>query len=459
MANKRVYFTLSETLNRILNWGFVFILAFFLAPKEYGMISVLISIESILAAILLGGFDRAAMRFISDASQKVAKMNILKLWLYLAIPISIVILLSIYFTHWNERYYINNSILLVFITAIISLTLSRIIAAISRAEQDLPTFIIAKIISPIMKILLFTSMVYYENSIAKSYFMAVSIGFLPAVLLPLFRYLKHAKKSTASTINNKSIYAYALPFLPHSIAGIILASIDRIMVNDMMGVYEAGIYSFSYMIGSALSFVYAITAVTYERDLFANSDNKGTINYLQNTYFYLLNNLGFIAIIAVYILYYILKSMQMEYATDEAIVISVLVMLSYILNIHYLKSSYFLSVEKKTSSIASITITTMIFNVACNYLLIPKYGVAGAAYATLFTYIILSILMTLTAKYKTDYDIFNKTQLFYSILSLLAISLLIYNPIAVLILSIAVALITLPKTINGIKIIFLFHSI
>jgi O-antigen/teichoic acid export membrane protein len=71
-------------------------------------------------------------------------------------------------------------------------------------------------------------------------------------------------------------------------------------------------------------------------------------------------------------------------------------------------------IEKKTKYLPLITGIGAAMNIIVNFALIPKFGITGAAYATLFSYLAMMIGIYITANkfYKVDYE-FSKIYLIF----------------------------------------------
>ena len=48
---------------------------------------------------------------------------------------------------------------------------------------------------------------------------------------------------------------YGIPLIPHALSGFILAQFDRIIINNLCGNYQAGLYSFAYNIGMIMNVI------------------------------------------------------------------------------------------------------------------------------------------------------------------------------------------------------------
>ena len=73
---------------------------------------------------------------------------------------------------------------------------------------------------------------------------------IPITVLAFFIVKKYLKKQKICYIKDYLRWGigYSLPIVPHGISQIILSQFDRIMINSMVGLAQAGIYSFAYNI-------------------------------------------------------------------------------------------------------------------------------------------------------------------------------------------------------------------
>ncbi len=67
-----------------------------------------------------------------------------------------------------------------------------------------------------------------------------------------------------------------------------------------------------------------------------------------------------------------------------------IILLAYLFNGLYINFMAGLQIEKKTQFMPIVTGAGALANVAANFLLIPKYGYIGAAWATLVSYLIMA---------------------------------------------------------------------
>ena len=197
---------------------------------------------------------------------------------------------------------------------------------------------------------------------------------------------------------NKEYWKYSLgfgfPIVFHALSQQILGQSDRIMM-ERLGTDGAqiGIYSFFY------SFVAIMTAILnalnnswcpflYDRLETKSYDdlNKKVGNYVQ---VFTVLSIGFLMLS---------REVVKIFANDEYWIgtplIPVLVLAVYSTYIYQFAVNYeFFNAKPKI--VATGTVFAAITNIVLNYILIPKYGMYGAAIATLLSYIALAIMHTI----------------------------------------------------------------
>lgn len=182
---------------------------------------------------------------------------------------------------------------------------------------------------------------------------------------------------------------FVLPLIPHYISQRILSQSDRIMINNMVGTSEAGIYSLAHSIGWLMTM--AITALDYTLAPWTYQKLKGkNIKRLKD--FSIVPVLFMASACFVFILFTPeLVSVFAGKDYREAIwVIPPLVMSTYFIMLYtmfiYLEYYY-----EKTKSVMVATLCSAALNIVLNYLFINMFGYFAAAYTSLVCYILYSL--------------------------------------------------------------------
>ncbi len=211
---------------------------------------------------------------------------------------------------------------------------------------------------------------------------------IPMFLIGIYIIIFFFKKAKP-TINRdfwKFSLVYSLPIIPHGIAQVILSSFDQIMIRDMVGAAEAGIYAFAFTVYS----IFKVTATSlenvwrpwvYERmnaaeyDSIKKQGTKYAFGMALFTVFVLLVSPEIIKVLG-----------DRDYWGSIPCVVPVVVggYFAFLYTLPSLVEYYY----KKTKFIALGSVGAAIVNIVLNYIFIGKFGYIAAAYTTLVTYLL-----------------------------------------------------------------------
>lgn len=209
------------------------------------------------------------------------------------------------------------------------------------------------------------------------------------------------------TLYNKTYWKYTLvfsiPIVFHSLSNLILSQSDRVMLQKMVSLEVVGIYSIVYTLTNVLlilweAFNTAWVPFFYE-DLSTQKIDlirSKSLNYLK-VYNYLV--IGFLLISPEVYLFYAGESFAAGINVIPFLAIGCYFIYLYSFSINY---KYY---KGKTISIAIGTVASGLLNILINFLLIPHYGIYGAALATCISYALLWIFHQIGASRidKNDY--------------------------------------------------------
>lgn len=197
---------------------------------------------------------------------------------------------------------------------------------------------------------------------------------------------------------------YNLPLIPHYLSQTVLSSADRIMIKDMVGEGEAGIYSLAYSISLIMTLFSTALMQTISPFIYQKiKDNK----------IYEISNVAYISLIFIAVVNLILILFAPEiikiFAPKEyyeaiwvipPVAMSVFFMYSYDL---FAKFAFY---YEKTTLIMSASVVGAILNLILNHIFIGIYGYIAAGYTTLVCYLIYTlfhyILMNAVCKKYSD---------------------------------------------------------
>ncbi|HII16642.1 TPA: oligosaccharide flippase family protein [Candidatus Woesearchaeota archaeon] len=279
--------------------------------------------------------------------------------------------------------------------------------------------------------------------------MVVSIAFAIASLFSLlgestysfsFRYIKDA-------------LSFGMPLLPHAISGFALRFFDQIIINQLVGAAQVGLYSFAYNVGNAMDFVVASMARSWTPLYYQLVKKKSwkRINTLAHTYS------KFVYLAAALLMFFsqeiILIIADKRYY--ESFPLMPIIILSYVFVYLYLQFSAISVYYKKSALISVCTVIAASLNIVLNYMLIPLFGYSAAAWTTLVSYFILALLHYLSSRYILKFDKLKLSSICYDLLPLVflfGVALLIQS------VPLSVSLILIKFTFVGAFALYLFRK-
>jgi O-antigen/teichoic acid export membrane protein len=186
---------------------------------------------------------------------------------------------------------------------------------------------------------------------------------------------------------------FGSPLIPANISNLAMTSADRYFLQHFSTTTQVGLYSLSYNIGLVLNLVVQAIQLAWPANLFeiAKQSNPEQHFAIILTYYTLV--VGFIGL-AISVL---AREVVIIMTTPEfysAYIVVPLIVLSYILFGVRNITNTGLTIKNKMQYAPLIIMATTIINLILNYLLIPEYGMLGAAWATLISYLILAITQT-----------------------------------------------------------------
>lgn len=216
---------------------------------------------------------------------------------------------------------------------------------------------------------------------------------LPTFLLGIGFYINILRKGRV--FYNRLYWSYALriglPMIPHALALVILAQIDRIMIKNICGDSDAGLYTYGYSIATLLAIFTNAIGQAWLPWLNEQLDagNRSRVRSMQKKLILLgcFLSLGFITVAPEALM--ILAPRARAYWVAKWVIPPVaLGTLAQYFYTHYVNIELF---YKKTPIIAASSVMAAALNYILNSIFIPRFGYIAAAYTTLASYVLLML--------------------------------------------------------------------
>lgn len=205
----------------------------------------------------------------------------------------------------------------------------------------------------------------------------------------------------------KEMFNYGLPLMLTSVAGVILLTTDRYMLNSMAGLVDTGIYSLGSRLANTLKVVVTTSIISALTPLLMQKIDDP--NH-QRHYSKIMTYSSFVFIMALLALS--LFSLEILKVFAKSVIYwesaGIVAILSYSLLFGLMRSNanMGLIIVKDTKSIGLLTLVTTLINIGLNYWFIPIWNIYGAALATFLSqFLFLGLTIHIAQKrYRINYE-------------------------------------------------------
>ena len=380
----------------------------YITTTEFGLLSLALVIVNILAILSSLGFENSVPRYISYA---LGKKEYTKVWatiktsLKVSLLLSIILSFTLFFLSPRIANLFHKSSLItpirILAFTVPLMVLSNLLISILRGLEDVKGKIYFQNIFPFgIKIILLSLVILLGFS-----FKGVLYAYLFGSLLTLVLIIHYAKKRisklipkplTSSPALTRELVVFSLPLLGTSISTMIMAWTDTIMLGyfksaDVVGLYNVALplSRFIALPLGALAFIYLPIA----SQLYA----QGKIKEMKGLYATVTKWTFFVTLPVLLCMLLAPKSILSLLFGNKYIGASIALQLLVIGEfVHTFLGPNGMTMISlgRTNIILFCTLVSALSNVILNLLLIPKYGLAGAAGASAFSLALANILLS-----------------------------------------------------------------
>lgn len=393
---------MAEQMLRMIAGLFVGIwVARYLGPEQFGLFSYVLAFTAIFAGIAKLGLDGILVRELIYHPEQHDIYLGTAFWLKVAGAALVMAVMAILVPFTSNEPTTN---VYIFIIAA-----GLVFQSFEVVEFYFQSKVLAKVVSicKVVQLSLSSVIKVYLVINQAELFWFVCITALDTVSLAVSYYVAYRAHGNAAFFKAfekkiaKSLLKDSWPLIFSSLVVMVYMRMDQIMIKEMLGAYELGVYSAAVRLSEAFYFMPTlITASLFPAIL--NAKKIDELEYkarMQKLYTAMI----WIAIlIALPVSVFSVQIVDLLYGPDYAgsslvLVIHVWASIFVFLTV---SSGRYLTAEGKTYKILIRNLVGMFLNLLLNLVMIPIYGVVGAAIATLFSWLFAGYL----------YDFFDKSQ-------------------------------------------------
>lgn len=189
----------------------------------------------------------------------------------------------------------------------------------------------------------------------------------------------------------RSAAAFGLPKVPHGLAHQVLNFSDRKLIELFLALSATGLYHIGYMLGTGVKFFLAAFELAWGPYVYAQLDKPDAARTLARLATY-----AFAAIVGCGLLNAVFgRELLFLMATPQfhaAYPVIPIVVLAYVTQGFFALTSIGIGISKKTTYFPVMTLSAAVLNIVLNILWIPRFGIEGAAWATVAGYALMAVM-------------------------------------------------------------------
>lgn len=433
LSKNVVLMVIGQFSSKLLSFILVPLYTYILTTEEYGIFDLITTTVTLLTPVFTLVIFEGVMRFCLDKNYN--KSEILTIGLLFTAIGSILVIFGYPLLSLSQT--LKNNFLWVFLFFLFN-NLHSVLTQYLKAIDRVKLYSICGIISTLITLILnFIFLVVLKWGITGYFIANLSGGILVSLIIA---YKINILKLTVNPFKidkkvYKDILSYTCPMIPNSISWWVSNSSDKYMLTAFASVSVLGIYSVSYKIPSVLSIVSSIFMSAWQISAVENFGTDESKAFYSDIYkafssciILVASTLIFLSKYTAYFLF------QKDFFT--AWKASMILIMAFVFNsISALLGSVYTS-SKKTKMLFYSTLLAALTNIILNFVFIPFYGMYGAAYATLISYILVWIVRLINIRKTYYFEINLKSDIFSYILCLMMVILLSTENIISIIISV-----------------------
>lgn len=442
------FLTISNIATKLLAFILIPIYSRYLSTAEYGIVDIIQNLINIMFPILTICMSQSIIIFVMNPKyDKKEIFNILLDTLKKSIW-TVVVLASIYMILTKQYIIVIYSVVFYFMYSLYNLLIEYV-----RSIEKMKVLVKANISIVLTNLISIILLLIVLNTGINGYFISLIASYIIGNLIlikgaRLYQIYIEKRKQKIDYELKKELCNYSKPLIANSIGWWINSAADRYIILYFLGINATGIYSMSYKIPTMLTLVQNIFIQAWEMSVmkeYSSDEKRKFLSQMYDIYNFVLIVITVIILTFLDIISKIIFSVNFYEAKNYVPFLLVSVIFGALSGF----VGTIFAAEKNSKIYSKSTVIGAVINIILNIILIPKFGLYGAAIATMICYIaIWAIRLINVKKYNSLKVNYSKSIISYIILLiqivLIAINrtnLLINIIIFIVIISINISLI------------------
>lgn len=366
-------------------------------PADYGILGLVTISGSIMATTFMIGMNYGLLRSYYDYEDEDDRKAVISTAFYIVLVSSLLLLvIGIIFSKNfsillfdSDEYRLH--FIIIAITSVFNI-LNIIPFIVFRVKMKSLQFIIFQIIFLVIGIGLIIYLVNYR----KWGVLGALVGNLSMVATACFTLYIYIRREIVFRFLKKEFKKMLLlgaPLIPADLSVFVFSATNRYFLNYYTSTHEVGLFNLAYNFGNMITVLLATPiSLIWPAMYLSVKDHDNAKDFYSRAMTYVLSISLFLFLVFSLLSEEVLKIFSNEEFWDAYLVIPLIVLTYSIWSLRKIVNVA-VTLKRKTQGTAVINFTGAAINIGLNFLLIPRFGLFGAAYATLSTYIIVIAAM------------------------------------------------------------------
>lgn len=388
LFNNTLLFALGQFGSTFVSFLLVPLYTNYLTTAEYGKADLVINLTNLLLPLITICITDGVMKFSLDGDHSINQVFTCSFSICLIGFVSSILLFKIIYDYGKVSEYIILFYLILFSRIFYNLVLSYI-----KSLQKLKLYAIIAIINTVIacvsNIVLLMLVHAGVNGYLTAYVIANTVSIIIAsISIRVWKYIKPGYYSN-STLREMS--TFSAPLIPNNISNWAMNSMDKYMITYMYDVSYNGVYSVAHKFPSIISMLSAVFNQAWNYSALEEQKNKDYQNYyrqvflLYSSYMFILASM-IMCVIRPIVITWVGTEFSDAWQYTPYLFIS---------TIFSCLTGFYVPlfvIAKKTSSLFISTVAGAVVNLVLNMILIPIWGINGASFATVISYLTVWII-------------------------------------------------------------------
>ena len=395
LFSNTVAMSIGQFSSKVLSFLLIPLYTSILSTEEYGIYDIIVTTVTLLTPFLTLVISEAVLRFAIDNDYDNRYVFTIGITL-VALGSGVLILLSPVFSLVSSIAQYRAWIIIFFFVMNLHTVLIQFLKGINKVTQ----YSIMGVISTITTLSLNIYFLVVRNYGIIGYLLAATMSHLFVSILIIIRNKLWKYVLNPLSIPNeiyKEMLRFSVPMIPNSISWWVSDSSDKYVILWFLSSAEVGLYSIAYKIPTLLTMVMSLFISAFQISIFDEFKKKDGNKFFETVYTSVMMTLLLAASVLIFASKY-LAVVLYKNGFYSAWMVGCILIFAFVFNSLSSLIGTIYTAAKKTSVLFYSTLVAACVNITLNIVLIPDYGLYGAAFATLVSYICVWLIRAILAK-------------------------------------------------------------